>query len=134
LVTASKRRQKLGNPDEDAGVRGHASETRAAGLVTLDAEDPRKNQARRTAIGEAMRMNRVPDGDVAVEIATRPMETNHDENAAMFRRGLKRWNYLWTRILRITRTPRMVEGVAVVVDDGDNHLVLSAGWFSTALP
>jgi small neutral amino acid transporter SnatA (MarC family) len=77
-----------------------------------------------------MRKNRVRGGVVVVAIAMRPMETNHAENAATSRRGSKRWNYLWTPILRTIRTPRAVEGVAVVVDEGDNQLDVVAGWFS----
>jgi hypothetical protein len=77
-----------------------------------------------------MRKNRVRGGVVVVAIGMRTMETNHAENAAMSRRGLKRWNYLWTPTLRTTKTPRAVEGVAVVVDEGDNQLDVVAGWFS----
>ena len=120
-------RQKPRNPD---GAPGHASEARATANVTQDAEDPQQKQALRTTTGEAMRMNHALGGVVAVAIAMRPMKTNHAENAAMSRLGWKQWNYLWTPILRITRTPRVVVGVVVVVDEGDNHLDVIAGWFS----
>jgi len=123
-------RQKPRNPDEDGGVPAHASKARATGRVIQDAEEPQQDQARKTTVGEAMRMNHAPGGVVAVAIAMRPMKTNHAENAAMSQRGWKRWNYLWTPILRITRTPRVAVGVVVVVDEGDNHLDVIAGWFS----
>ena len=84
-----------------------------------DAYEPQQDHDRKMTDGEAMRMSHAPGGVVAVAIAMRPMKTNHAENEAMSRRGWKRWNYLWTPILRITRAPRVGAGVGVVVDEGD---------------
>jgi hypothetical protein len=97
-----------------------------------DGQDPPEIRVARKIAGETtemMTMSHVQDGDAVVAIAMSPTGTIHAENAAMCQLGLKPSNYSSMPTSRTIRTPKAVAVVAEVADEGDNHLMWSAGGF-----
>ncbi len=123
------------NRDAEGVAHVHAIKTTIAVHANPAAEDPlgirvaMKKAGETTEMTETMTMSHAQDGDAAVAIAMSPTGTIHAENAAMCQLGWKPSNYSSMPTSRTTRTPKAVVVVAEAADEGDNHLLLSAGGF-----
>ena len=120
------------NRDAEGVAHVHAIKTTIAAHVNPAAEDPQGMLVAMKIAGEmteTMTMSHAQDGDAVVAIAMSPTGTIHAENAAMCQLGWKPSNYSSMPTSRTTRTPKAVVVVAEAADEGDNHLLLSAGGF-----
>ena len=135
LVMITRMRWRPKNRDAEGVAHVLAIKKTIAVHVNPAAEDPQgirvamKIAGETTEMTETTTMCHAQDGDAVVAIARSPTGTIHAENAAMCRLGWKPSNYSSMPTSRTIRTPKAVAVVAEVADEGDNHLMWSAGGF-----